>query len=137
MLVKIPIIQTLYGIRSMRQTIKDIEVNVAYRWFLGLKLEDKVPHFSTYGKNYVRRFQDKQLIEEIFKHILQQCIFAGYVDASELFVDGTHIKAAANKGTSKNQLSSIISKKEETLALQFPARVPVFPTFLSLLSGEF
>lgn len=40
-------------------------------------------------------------------------------------------------GTSKNQLSSIISKKEETLALQFPARVPVFPTFLSLLSGEF
>ncbi|WP_303977125.1 hypothetical protein, partial [Streptococcus danieliae] len=32
-------------------------------------------------------------------------------------------------GTSKNQLSSIISKKEETLALQFPARVPVFPTF--------
>lgn len=42
-----------------------------------------------------------------------------------------------NKGTSKNQLSSIISKKEETLALQFPARVPVFPTFLSLLSGEF
>ena len=33
-LIKIPIIQYLYGIKSMRQTIKEIEVNVAYRWFL-------------------------------------------------------------------------------------------------------
>lgn len=113
MLVKIPIIQTLYGIRSMRQTIKDIEVNVAYRWFLGLKLEDKVPHFSTYGKNYVRRFQDKQLIEEIFKHILQQCIFAGYVDASELFVDGTHIKAAANN---KKYTSELVEKQAKFMS---------------------
>ena len=35
MLVKIPFIQYLYGIKSMRQTIREIEVNVAYRWFLG------------------------------------------------------------------------------------------------------
>ena len=34
------------------QTYKDIEVNTAYRWFLGLSLDDKVPHFTTYGKNY-------------------------------------------------------------------------------------
>ena len=43
MLVKIPLIQCFYGIRSMRQTMKEIEVNVAYRWFLGLTLDDKVP----------------------------------------------------------------------------------------------
>ena len=49
-LIKIPFIQYLYGIKSMRQTIKDIEVNVAYRWFLGLELDEKVPHFSTFGK---------------------------------------------------------------------------------------
>ncbi|MER0122815.1 transposase, partial [Streptococcus sp. ZJ100] len=58
MLIKIPLIQCFYGIRSMRQTMKEIEVNTAYRWFLGLTLEDKVPHFTTYGKNYSRRFQD-------------------------------------------------------------------------------
>ena len=44
-LIKIPFIQYLYGIRSMRQTIKEIEVNVAYRWFLGLELNEPVPHF--------------------------------------------------------------------------------------------
>ena len=57
-LIKIPFIQYLYGIRSMRQTIKEIEVNVAYRWFIGLELTDPVPHFSTFGKNYTRRFKD-------------------------------------------------------------------------------
>ena len=49
-LIKIPFIQYLYGIRSMRQTIKEIEVNVAYRWFLGLDMYDPVPHFTTFGK---------------------------------------------------------------------------------------
>ena len=34
----------------MRQTIKEIKVNIAYRWFLGLDLTDKVPHFSTFEK---------------------------------------------------------------------------------------
>ena len=96
MLVKIPLIQCFYGIRSMRQTIKDIEVNVAYRWFLGLSLDDKVPHFTTYGKNYSRRFQDKALITEIFSQVLHQALCAGLMDPSEIFVDGTPIKAAAN-----------------------------------------
>ncbi|EFR43578.1 transposase domain protein [Streptococcus pseudoporcinus LQ 940-04] len=95
LLVKIPIIQCLFGIRSMRQTIKEIEVNVAYRWFLGLTLEDKVPHFTTYGKNYSRRFQDKEVIEAIFSHILGLCLNAGLIDPTEIFVDGTHIKSAA------------------------------------------
>ena len=70
MLIKIPLIQYLYGIKSMRQTCKEIEVNVAYRWFLGLDMMDKVPHFSTFGKNYTRRFKDTDLFEQIFSHIL-------------------------------------------------------------------
>ena len=44
-LIKLPIIQYLYGIPSMRKTIEEIKVNVAYRWFLGLDLTDPVPHF--------------------------------------------------------------------------------------------
>ena len=73
MLIKIPLIQYLYGIKSMRQTIKEIDVNVAYRWFLGLDMYDKVPHFSTFGKNYTRRFQDTDLFEQIFSQILSKC----------------------------------------------------------------
>lgn len=96
MLIKIPFIQYLYGIKSMRQTIKEIAVNVAYRWFLGLEMMDKVPHFSTFGKNYTRRFKDTDLFEQIFSHILSECYKYKLVDPTEVFVDATHVKACAN-----------------------------------------
>ena len=81
----------------MRQTIKEIEVNVAYRWFLGLDFQDEVPHFTTFGKNYVRRFADTDIFEKIFAKILQEAVDCGFVDASAIFIDGTHIKANANR----------------------------------------
>lgn len=96
MLIKIPFIQYLYGIKSMRQTVKEIEVNVAYRWFLGLEMQDKVPHFSTFGKNYSRRFKDTDLFEQIFSHILMECYKFKLIDPTEVFVDATHVKARAN-----------------------------------------
>lgn len=65
-LSKMVFIQYLFGIRSMRQTIKEIETNMAYRWFLGLEISEKVPHFSTFGKNYVRRFKDTNVFYQIF-----------------------------------------------------------------------
>ena len=62
-LIKLPVLQYMFGIRSMRQTIREIEVNNAYRWFLGLGLHDAVPHFSTFGKNYTRRFAETDLFD--------------------------------------------------------------------------
>ena len=105
MLIKIPFIQYLYGIRSMRQTIKEIEVNVAYRWFLGLDMLDPVPHFSTFGKNYTRRFKDTDLFEQIFEHILTQCYKYKLVDPTEVFVDATHVKARANSNKTRKRLA--------------------------------
>ena len=100
-LIKIPMIQFMYGIKSMRQTIKEIEVNLAYRWFLGLDFYDPVPHFSTFGKNYKRRFEGTDLFEQIFQEILMQCMKKGLVDTNLVFVDSTHVKAAANRKKSK------------------------------------
>jgi len=108
MLIKIPFIQYLYGIKSMRQTIKEIEVNIAYRWFLGLEMTDKVPHFSTFGKNYTRRFKDTDLFEQIFSHILEECYKFKLVDPTEVFVDSTHVKARANN----KKMQKRIAKQE-------------------------
>ena len=80
----------------MRQTMKEIKVNVAYRWFLGLEMMDKVPHFSTFGKNCTGRFKDTDLFEQIFSHILKQCYKFKLADPSEVFVDATHVNARAN-----------------------------------------
>ena len=80
----------------MRQTIKEIEVNVAYRWILGLNMLDPVPHFSTFGKNYTRRFKDTDLFEQIFSKILENCMKYKLVNTEQIFVDATHVKACAN-----------------------------------------
>ena len=109
-LIKIPLIQYLYGIISMRQTVKEIEVNVAYRWFLGLDMADKVPHFSTFGKNYTRRFKDTDLFAQIFTHILTECYKFKLVDPTEIFVDATHVKARANSRKMQKRIA-----KEESL----------------------
>lgn len=110
-LIKIPIIQYMFGIKSMRQTIKEIEVNVAYRWFLGLDFYDKVPHFTTFGKNYKRRFEGTDLFEQIFTKILFQCMKKGLVDTDTVFVDATHVKAAANRKKAKKILVAKKSAK--------------------------
>ena len=110
-LFKIVFIQFLFGIRSMRQTIKEIEVNMAYRWFLGYDMLTKVPHFTTFGKNYVRRFAGSDIFEKIFERILQEAVDAGFVDASAVFIDSTHIKANANNKKYVNQAVEIEAKR--------------------------
>lgn len=49
-LIKIAMIQYIFGIPSMRKTIREIEVNFAYRWYLGYGMHEEIPHFSTFGK---------------------------------------------------------------------------------------
>lgn len=96
-LIKLLMLQALYGIRSMRQTIKEVEVNVAYRWFLGYGLQEQLPHFSTFGKNYERRFKGIDLFEKIFVRILMEAIECGFIKSDAVFIDATHVKASANK----------------------------------------
>ena len=95
MLIKIPFIQYLYGIKSMRQTCKEIEVNVAYRWFLGYTLQEETPHFSTVSYNFRHRFIE-ETVDHVFAWILEEVAQAGYLSPKAVFVDGTHIKANAN-----------------------------------------
>jgi len=103
-LIKMTFVQYVFGIRSMRQTIKEIETNMAYRWFLGFGFHTEVPHFSTFGKNYERRFQDTDLFEQIFYHILKEIADQGLLGADHVFIDSTHVKASANKRKFKKKM---------------------------------
>jgi transposase len=80
-LFKMVFIQYIFGIRSMRQTIKEIETNVAYRWFLGFGFYTEVPHFSTFGKNYARRYHDSDVFEQIFYRILKEIADKGLLSS--------------------------------------------------------
>ena len=88
----------LFGIRSERQLVREIEVNVAYRWFLRLKLTDPVFDASTLSQNRRRRFNGTSVAQDIFDAIVEQAIAHGLVDGTVLYTDSTHLKANANKG---------------------------------------
>ena len=80
----------------MRQTLKEIEVNNAYRWYIGYRMHEELPHFSTFGKNYLRRLKETNLFETIFARILLEINKYGFINDENIFIDGTHIKANAN-----------------------------------------
>jgi transposase len=105
-LIKMSLIQVVFGISSMRQTVREIQVNNAYRWFLGYGLYEPIPHFSVFSKNYERRFKETDLFDEIFARILQEAYECGFVKADTTFIDSTHVKASANKGKSRKELVS-------------------------------
>ena len=94
-LVKMVLIQHLYGLPSLRRTAEEISVNVAYRWFLGYTLQEETPHFSTVSYNFRHRFT-AQTVDGIFTWILEEVAEAGYFSPKAVFIDGTHIKANAN-----------------------------------------
>jgi transposase len=96
-LFKMLFIGYLFGIRSERQLARDIEVNVAYRWFLGLTLKDKVPDASTLSQNRRRRFSESTIYQEIFDEIVLLAMKRRLVDGKVIYTDSTHLKANANR----------------------------------------
>ena len=78
-LFKIIIINYTFGYNSIRKTCREIEVNLAYRWFLGISMDDKVPNYSTWSQNYIRRYGDSEVFDKIFTHILDEAIAKGFM----------------------------------------------------------
>ena len=116
-ILKICFIQEIFGIPSMRQTIREIEVNMAYRWFLGYGIHDNIPHFATISYAIVNRFPP-ELFEEIFSIILEQALNKGYIDSKYIFIDSTHIKANANKKKYRKELAQTMTKHYESKLLE-------------------
>lgn len=94
---KLLFIGYLYGVRSERQLMREVQVNVAYRWFAGFSLTDKVPDASTFSQNRRRRFREISVYQGIFDEIVRQAIAHKLVGGRVLYTDSTHLKASANK----------------------------------------
>jgi transposase len=112
-LFKLLLLGYLYGVRSERQLMREVEVNVAYRWFLGLRLRDKVPDASTLSQNRRRRFAESTIYQEIFDEIVTLAVKKGLASGAVLYTDSTHLKANANKN--KYDLAEVPMKPQEYL----------------------
>lgn len=94
-LFKMVLIQHLFGIRSLRQTVKEIELNIGYRWFLGYTMNQSIPHFATVSYAFCQRFS-VEVVEQVFRWILEEAANANLIEPDVVFIDATHIKARAN-----------------------------------------
>ena len=111
-LFKIVLIQHIYGIPSLRRTLEEVSMNLAYRWFIGYPLNEAVPHFSTVSYNFKHRF-NHATVEYVFRWVLKAAAEEGYLDTEAIFVDGTHIKASANL---KKQAKKAVPKQAKRYA---------------------
>ena len=117
-LFKMIFINYTFGINSMRKTCEEIKVNIAYRWFLGISIYEDVPNYSTWSKNYQRRYKDSEVFDQIFNHIIKHGIDNGFIDATTVFGDGTHRKANANSRKATDKEVEIVAKAYEKELLE-------------------
>jgi IS5 family transposase len=86
----------LYGLTSERRLCQEVQLNLAYRWFCGLGLEDKIPDHSTFSKNRHGRFAGTNLFREMFYEVVRQAQARGLVSGKHLTVDATTVQADAS-----------------------------------------
>jgi len=97
LLLRILLIGYLYGITSERKLVEELRMHLAWRWFTSLGFDQEIPHHSTFSKNRHGRFQESRLFEELFAHIVLQCVEVGLVQGKHLSVDGSFVEANAAK----------------------------------------
>ncbi len=102
-LIKMMLLGHLFGIPSERRLVKEIQVNVAYHWFLCMGLTEKVPDALTLSQNRIRRFNDSDIFQQIFDHIVEQAITGGMANGRVLYTDSTHLKADADPRKAINE----------------------------------
>jgi transposase len=97
LMIRMLIIGYCFGIRSERRLCEEVHLNLAYRWFCRLGLEDAVPNHSTFSKNRLGRFRESEAFRYVFERVLQRCIDEGLVGGEGFAVDASVIKADASR----------------------------------------
>src|ERR1700740_2653442 len=97
LMIRMLIIGYVFAIRSERALCRDVQVNLAYRWFCGLSIEDKIPDHSAFSRARNDRFCNSGIFRSVFERVVGACIAAGLVGGEGFAVDASLIMADANK----------------------------------------
>jgi transposase len=97
LMIRMLLIGYCYGIRSERRLCEEVSLNLAYRWFCRLGLEDAVPDHSTFSKNRHGRFRDADLLRYVFDTVVQRCHDEGLIKGEGFATDASYIKADASR----------------------------------------
>jgi len=97
LMIRMIILGYVFAIRSERLLCREVQVNLAYRWFCGLNIEDKIPDHSAFSRARHERFRDSDMFRRLFERVVEACIAAGLVGGEGFAVDASLIAADANK----------------------------------------
>jgi transposase len=91
------IVGYVFAIRSERRICAEVQVNLAYRWFCKLGIEDKVPDHSVFCRARNERFRESDALRRVFEGVVGTCIAAGLVGGEAFSIDASLIKADVDK----------------------------------------
>ena len=97
LMIRMLILGYVFAIRSERALCREVQLNLAYRWFCGLGIEDKIPDHSAFTRARNERFRDHDIFRRVFERVVASCIKAGLVGGKGFAVDASLIAADANK----------------------------------------
>ncbi len=97
LMIRMLLIGYCYSIRSDRRLCQEVKMNLAYRWFCGLGLEDAVPDHSSFSVNRHGRFRDSDILRTVFEGVMRDCMEAGLVGGEGFAVDASVIEADASR----------------------------------------
>lgn len=97
LMIRMLIVGYVFAIRSERGLCREVKVNLAYRWFCKLGIEDQVPDHSAFSRARNERFKESDIFRRVFERVVERCIAAGLVGGQGFAVDASLIVADANK----------------------------------------
>jgi transposase len=97
LMLRMLIVGYVFAIRSERSLCREVQVNMAYRWFCGLSIEDQIPDHSAFSRARNERFRGSDIFRRVFERVVEACIAAGLVGGEGFAVDASLIAADANK----------------------------------------
>jgi len=97
LMIRMLVIGYCFGIRSERRLCEELHLNLAYRWFCRLGLEDKIPDHSTFSKNRHGRFRESDTFRHVFESVLRRCMTEGLVEGEGFAIDASVVRADANR----------------------------------------
>jgi transposase len=97
LMIRMLIVGYCFGVRSERRLCEEVHLNLAYRWFCKLGLEERVPDHSTFSLNHHGRFRDSNAFRLVFESVVRRCMAAGLVAGEGFAVDASVMEADASR----------------------------------------
>ena len=97
LMIRMLIVGYVFAIRSERRICAEVQVNLAYRWFCRLGIEDAIPNHSAFSRARNERFRESRALRGVFERVVAKCIAAGLVGGEAFSIDASLIKADVDK----------------------------------------